>query len=307
MLSNSGLVRWKSHSVMLLLGLVLFMPNAVGRQLTSQTSSRRERTPEWERYTVRERDFSVLLPSAPGMSVYDERKESLTGLRRRHLIGVYSNGVVYAIYVFERRHALNAFIDEFKNEYGQSGEFQRKLKVSSSEGVEYRFQNDAMSGVTQYFITKRNLYVFKAHSSSLVDSAAEVTRFFESIELEPTEGGIAIVEGAGLQSSRPPASAQGEDIAYSAKDVTRKAVVVVKPEPAYTEDARKQQITGTVIVRCVFAASGAVTKLVIVSGLSSGLTEKALQAARQIRFIPAIKDGRFVSTHLQLEYTFDLY
>jgi len=307
MLSNSGLVGWKSHSLMLLVGMVIFMSNAVGWQLAPQTSSRRERTPEWERFTVRERDFSVLLPSAPAMTTYDERKESVTGLRRRHLIGVYSNGVVYAIYVFERRQGLNAFIDEFRKEYGQTGELKRKLKVSASDGVEYGFQNEAMNGVTQYFVTKHNLYVFQAQSSLLVDSTAEVSRFFDSIGLEPTEGGIAIVEGVGLQSSRPPASDQGRDTAFSAKDVTRKAVVVVKPEPGYTEEARKQQITGTVIVRCVFASSGAVTKLVAVSGLSAGLTEQALEAAKQIRFIPAIKDGRFVSTHLQLEYTFNLY
>ncbi len=306
MFSKSSLFGWKSHFVILFLGLVVFMPNAVGRQLTFQ-SSRPERTPEWERYTVRERDFSVLLPSAPAMSAYDERTQSSSGLRHRHLIGVYSNGVVYAIHVFERRQGLNAFIDKFKDEYGQSGELKGKLKVSGSDGVEYRFQDDAMSVVTQYFITKRNLYVFKAQSSSLVDSTAEVTRFFDSIVLEPTDGGIAIVEGAGLQSSRPPSSAQGEDIAFSGKDVTRKAVAVVKPEPTYTEEARKQQITGTVIMRCVLARSGAVTRLSVVSGLPSGLTEKALEAARQIRFIPAIKDGRFVSTHLQLEYTFNLY
>lgn len=310
MFSNSSLVGWKSYSVMLFLGLAFLMPNVFAGELTTQLSSRPGRPPEWERYTVRERDFSVLLPSAPAMSTYDERKESATGLRRRHLIGVYSNGVVYAIYVFERRQGLNAFIAEFRDEYGQngqSGELKRKLKVSGSDGSEYGFQNEEMSGVTQYFITKRNLYVFKAQSSTLVDSTAEVSRFFDSIQLEPTDGGIAIVEGAGLQSSRPPDSNQGEDIAYSARYVTRKAVVVVKPEPAYTEEARKHQITGTVIVRCVFASSGAVTKLVAVSGLQSGLTERALEAAKQIRFIPAIKDGRFVSTHLQIEYTYNLY
>ena len=307
MVSSSGLVGWKSQSVVLLLGLVIFMPSALGRPLTSQSPSRRERTPEWERYTIRERDFSVLLPSAPAMIAYDERKESLTGLRRRHLIGVYSNGVVYAIYVFERRQGLNAFIDEFRQQYGESGGFQRKLKVSGSDGVEYGFQNEAMSGVTRYFTTKRNLYVFKAQGSSLVDSAAEVSRFFDSIELEPTDGGIAIVEGVGLQSNRPSAYLQGEDIVFSAKDVTRKAVSIVRPEPTYTEDARKQQVTGTVVLRGVLARTGAVTKLVVVSGLQAGLTEKALEAAKQIRFIPAIKDGRFVSMHIQLEYAFNLY
>ncbi|MDX6695309.1 MAG: hypothetical protein QOF02_3861, partial [Blastocatellia bacterium] len=38
-----------------------------------------------------------------------------------------------------------------------------------------------------------------------------------------------------------------------------------------------------------------------------GLTEKAIAAARQIRFSPAMKDGRAVSQFVQIEYNFNLY
>jgi TonB family protein len=83
--------------------------------------------------------------------------------------------------------------------------------------------------------------------------------------------------------------------------------VITKPEPTYTDEARKNQVTGTVILRCVFSSSGSVTNVRIVSGLPFGLSEKALEAARQIRFIPAIKDGHFASMYIQLEYNFNLY
>ena len=36
-------------------------------------------------------------------------------------------------------------------------------------------------------------------------------------------------------------------------------------------------------------------------------TEKAIAAARKIRFIPAMRNGRPVSVHMQLEYNFNLY
>jgi protein TonB len=83
--------------------------------------------------------------------------------------------------------------------------------------------------------------------------------------------------------------------------------VITKPEPSYTEEARRNDVTGTVVLRCVFSSSGAVTNIRAVSGLPFGLTEKAISAARQIRFIPAIKDGHFVSMYIQLEYNFNLY
>jgi TonB family protein len=94
---------------------------------------------------------------------------------------------------------------------------------------------------------------------------------------------------------------------FSGKDVTSKARILEKPEPQYTEAARKNQITGTVIIKAIFSSSGQVTNIVAVSKLPDGLTEKAIAAARQIRFVPATKDGRPVSMYMQLEYNFNLY
>ena len=94
---------------------------------------------------------------------------------------------------------------------------------------------------------------------------------------------------------------------FSGKDVTSKARVLSKPEPQYTEDARKNQIVGTVVLRAVFSSSGQVTNIRAVSGLPYGLTDRAIAAARQIKFIPATKDGHTVSMWMQLEYNFNLY
>jgi TonB family protein len=87
----------------------------------------------------------------------------------------------------------------------------------------------------------------------------------------------------------------------------QRARVLSKPEPQYTEDARKNQITGTVVLRVVFASSGEVVQIRAVRTLPFGLTERAIAAARQIRFEPAMRDGRAVSVSMQLEYNFNLY
>jgi protein TonB len=44
----------------------------------------------------------------------------------------------------------------------------------------------------------------------------------------------------------------------------------------------------------------------VVKGLPYGLTEKAIAAARQIKFTPAIKDGRPVSVFQTIEFKFSL-
>ncbi len=94
---------------------------------------------------------------------------------------------------------------------------------------------------------------------------------------------------------------------FSPKEVNVKARILSRPEPQYTEEARKNQVSGTVVLRAVFSSSGQVTNIRAVSSLPYGLTERAISAARQIRFTPAMKDGRAVSQYIQIEYNFNLY
>lgn len=97
-----------------------------------------------------------------------------------------------------------------------------------------------------------------------------------------------------------------EPVSYG-DDVTTKARVLEKPEPVYTESARRSAVTGTVVLRAVFAADGTIRHILVLSGLPQGLTEQAINAARRIKFVPATIDGRPVSMFIQLEYNFNLY
>jgi TonB family protein len=97
------------------------------------------------------------------------------------------------------------------------------------------------------------------------------------------------------------------DRVYTSSQVNDRARVLSKPEPQYTEEARRNGITGSVILRVVFSRSGEVTNIRALQSLGGGLTEKAIAAARQIRFVPARKNGQPVSMYMQLEYNFNLY
>ncbi len=94
---------------------------------------------------------------------------------------------------------------------------------------------------------------------------------------------------------------------FVGSQVEQRARVLFKPEPTYTEEARRNQVTGTVMLRVVFASNGDVVQIRAVHPLPYGLTERAIAAARQIKFVPAVKGGRPVSVFMQLEYNFNLY
>ena len=94
---------------------------------------------------------------------------------------------------------------------------------------------------------------------------------------------------------------------FRSNEVEQKARLLSKPEPHYSEEARKQGITGTVVLRVVFSSTGEITQIRAVQTLPFGLTERAIAAAREIKFLPAMKGGRPVSVYMQLEYNFNLY
>ena len=83
--------------------------------------------------------------------------------------------------------------------------------------------------------------------------------------------------------------------------------ILYREKAKYTEEARQNKVQGTVVLQVVFHINGSITDVKVVRGLPDGLTEKAIEAARKIRFNPAVKNGTPVSVRGQLEFSFNLY
>src|SRR5580658_7344944 len=84
------------------------------------------------------------------------------------------------------------------------------------------------------------------------------------------------------------------------------AEILSKPLPIYTAEARAQRIEGEVLLEAVFEATGRIRVLKIVHGLGHGLDDAAVQAAEQIRFRPALKDGQPSDSTVVLHIIFQL-
>jgi TonB family protein len=139
-------------------------------------------------------------------------------------------------------------------------------------------------------------------NSALLKEAADALQTY--LKLIPS-GDSAATWREQLETLQVFSGAQS-DVVPSAQ-VTVRARVLSKPEPTYTERARMAGIEGTVILRAVFSSDGVVRHILIMRSLPYGLTEQAIAAARKIKFVPAMKDGKPVSMIFQLEYNFNLY
>ncbi|MGB7921612.1 MAG: TonB family protein [Pyrinomonadaceae bacterium] len=110
-----------------------------------------------------------------------------------------------------------------------------------------------------------------------------------------------------LANPAPANLTDGSSRIVAGREVTTKVRVLTKPEPSYTEEARKAGLEGTVTLSAVFSSEGTVTRILVLKWLPHGLTERAIQAARSLKFTPATKDGRPVSMFYRIEYNFNLY
>lgn len=97
------------------------------------------------------------------------------------------------------------------------------------------------------------------------------------------------------------------DRIFKSSEVNSKARILSQPPPNYTEEARSARVAGTVRLRAVFKYDGTIEVIEVLQGLTHGLTEKAVEAAKKIRFTPAQRNGKSVSQEIILEYNFNLY
>jgi TonB family protein len=248
---------------------------------------------EMKRYTVEGDEFSVMLPKLPAMTTtrglrYQDRK-----YQTHRQLETFVDGVLYIVEVYENPkppQSLDEFISNYQNVLKCDPASERTFTVDHYSGKECSSANKEDLAKVQFFATETRLYRFLVRRRPDV-SEDGAQAFFSSIRLGNNTKGIKVTDGPG----DPTATVGPPD---------NKVRLLSKPEPSYTKEARKNKIAGTVILKVVFTSKGTVENIHVVRELPDGLTERAIEAAKKIKFVPATKDGHAVSMWMQLEYVF---
>ena len=259
----------------------------------------------WSVFSPAEEDIALELPARPTFRQYAvaapmvRNKQQLEVVLDHREYGGFGNGLIYIIESFkaERPEKLS---ENYLNLSDPLEVFERQLFFDGITARQYR-RSESSKFMTYTrrrlrFTTGSHLYVITM-ATDKEDSAA-VEQLLSSIRLRKPGEPV---------TPTPVPEEMTPEPAYLAADVGRRAVIVWKQEPTYTEEARQKHVRGQVLLRAVFAANGYVSGIVVTKGLEHGLTEQAIEAARNIRFFPALKDGKPVSLAMVLEYQFDLY
>lgn len=213
--------------------------------------------------------------------------------------------------------------------------YRTELSNDGLAGREYQIVIGDVLGIARIYVQDARIYILALQSSKtepgklevgttspgvismlgaadVVAASPNAKHFFKSFKVNQSLSASASSNADSLTSGSQIEIASGEQDVngnriFTGREVTQKARVVSKPEPTYTESARKYGVTGTVVLRAVFSSDGQITNIVVLRRLPHGLTNQALIAARQTKFVPAQKDGQPVSMGIQLEYNFNLY
>lgn len=85
-------------------------------------------------------------------------------------------------------------------------------------------------------------------------------------------------------------------------EVDKRARILKREYPQYTQEARAAWFEGTITLMVVLGADAQVKNILVLESPGYGLTEGAIEATRRIKFEPAIKDGKPVSTTVIIDY-----
>lgn len=92
----------------------------------------------------------------------------------------------------------------------------------------------------------------------------------------------------------------------AAGGATRGVDILSEPNPAYSTEGRTLRLEGDVVLEVVFLASSQVQVIRVLSGLGHGLDEAAIQAAKQIHFRPATREGKPIDFPARVRISFRL-
>ncbi|MGH9521203.1 MAG: energy transducer TonB [Terriglobales bacterium] len=117
-------------------------------------------------------------------------------------------------------------------------------------------------------------------------------------------GGIGSGEGPGVGPGRGGGMGGG---VYRVGGGVSAPRAIYSPDPQYSEEARKAKYQGTVVLWLIVGPDGHPRDIKLARTLGMGLDEKAIEAVRQWKFAPAMKDGHPVAVQINVEVNFRLY
>jgi TonB family protein len=180
------------------------------------------------------------------------------------------------------------------------------VKVLLSKGAEIDPKDQTEPTPLMAAVTYKNVAVVKmliAHGAHVNQTDRTGGSAFAEALRSHQVGMVDILRKAGAVEPPPPVNRSSPTPEISAES---RPVLLNVPHPTYTMKARDEHIEGIVHARVLVDSDGTVKKVKIITGLPYGMSYQAMDAAYQLRFRPARKNGEPVAYWLPVDIEFHL-
>jgi Gram-negative bacterial TonB protein C-terminal len=163
--------------------------------------------------------------------------------------------------------------------------------------------------IKQHFYSESFVYILTA--SSRKGLTPEITRFLNSLEFNPKRSN-QIKENVEIFSKLKQTKIEFSEKPESELPITKTKIdkslkpllLIANPSVPYTAEAVKNGTVGTIILEATFSETGQITKIIVRKSLDYGLVHNAFLTMLRMKFLPALKKGKPVSTVKIFDYEF---
>ncbi len=276
---------------------------------------------KWERYKFSKHEISLELPKMP---VSEKFVSNCNELVKEHY-ALYAQETVYQVVVASKQK-ISPFCRERElfnqTVFEESIERLKQVlidveKIDTVQESKITVRDKEVTKIVGKFTTHwvfndlKNDKWLVLSISNRANLTANEKQFINAVNFGKTLNGIELGNGASqtLGDEEKTNENKFEEKLQVKEElsVNDSLRVVFKPRANYTDDARKNQIQGTINLRVTFLANGAVGAVTPTNFLPDGLTEQAKIAASRLVFLPQIVNGKPVNVIKTVQYSFTIY
>jgi len=258
--------------------------------LTSSSLLAQSSTPKLSELTieqVRQRIYELdsLLPSTPAGPAEASSESTTDRIRLEKL---------YTDLQDPRVKSMLAELEQLEKQFYVDNSVKAKF-VGYDAGTEVLSAN--VDGSTQHFVVPMSIAKAVRDSWNRVKFARSGSASLAS---------VALLWVGEIYPSRGSQPYSGPVYKISPAEGISPPTPVIRPEPDYTNQARKAKLQGEVWLAVVIDEQGAPHQIELTRKLGLGLDEKAIETVRKWRFRPGMKDGKPVAVKANISISFHL-
>lgn len=199
-----------------------------------------------------------------------------------------------------------------KSEKEDSNFASYSLRFASDSGLSTIYISDSISGgeIAQKFLKSIHLgdkFIFTSTNTRVNDE--------QIINISSLTTDKSILDAVRVEDSNQKElikslekDDQSKDESKNDKETYSKPLLVVRrPRPSYTNNARERRISGFAKLKVSFLANGRIGDIELITSLDKGLDKAAFNAAKKIKFLPAEINGLPVNVNKIVQYNFTVY